>query len=284
MVNRKDVLLRAAAAALAIVAVAGVAAADFATGYETAVSLLYLVPLYAAAWFSWAPAAVLIAVASGLSDSLLTSLIAQNCPTVTVVNSAIQSIFFVVFVYVLLALKRAHRRLERYSRTDPLTDLANGRYFFEAGRAETERVIRYKRPFSLVYMDMDNFKAVNDTLGHGIGDTFLREIAEKVKSSIRKTDMMARLGGDEFGILMPETDDGAVRQAVGRIQASLRDMRMPGGGPATFSIGVITNKGAPCTFDEMIRGADALMYEAKHAGKNTFRAGVVDGAPAGERS
>lgn len=262
-------------AVFSLLCVCGVAATDFVTRYETAVSLLYLVPIWLAVWFSWGAVAVSIALLSGLSDSILTFLSRRPYAEITLLNSALQSVFFIVFVYVLLALKKAHRALSVLARTDPLTALANSRHFAEAGQAEIERQARYKHPFSLAYMDMDDFKSVNDTLGHGTGDSFLRDIADRARKVMRKTDMIARLGGDEFAILMPETDAAAAAAAVSRIQKSLAGVMMPKGGRATFSVGVITNLGRRCSFDEMIRAADALMYEAKHSGKDAIKAGTL---------
>lgn len=274
MANWKEVTVKAGAAAVSVIIVAAVAAADYLTAYKTAVSLLYLVPLCLAAWFSWGIVAVAAALAAGLSDSILAAVTQRQWLALAELNSAIQSATFVALTAVLIALRRAHWKLERFSRTDPLTALANSRYFAEIGAAEVDRVVRYKHPLSLIFMDMDNFKAVNDTLGHTTGDAFLREIARTVRATIRKTDTMARLGGDEFAILMPETGAEGVRLAVLRIQKSVWEIRMPDGRRPTFSIGIITNTGRPGPFDDMISAADALMYEAKRAGKNTLRTGV----------
>ena len=273
--NWKRVLFRLAVAAFAGLCVALVAYVDFITNYETAISLLYLVPLYLAAWFSWGPVAVLIGMLGGLSDSIITSVVHQSCQAVNVLNSAIQSVFFVVFVYILIALKKAQGRLVQSSRTDPLTGLANSRLFFETGTVEIQRALRYHHPFSLVYMDMDNFKSVNDTLGHEAGDAFLRRIAQTIQATTRKTDTVARIGGDEFAILLPEADAHAAKVMVERVQATLTQIRMPAGKQATFSIGVVTHDGSKSAdFVDMVKAADALMYEAKHDGKDTYRMGM----------
>lgn len=263
-------------AALSLVFISCVAVADYVTRYETAVSLLYMVPIILSAWFSWVFVSVPIALLSGISDSVLTYIHVRSCSSTNILNSGIQSIFFIVFTFVLLALKHLQGRLKILSVTDPLTQAVNSRYFFEIGNAEIHRAHRYGHPFSLIYMDIDNFKAINDTLRHSAGDVLLREITEKVKGVIRKVDTMARLGGDEFAILLPETGWDGVRAAVVRIQNSLLDMKVLSGKPVTFSIGVITNAGRLCAFDELIKIADGLMYEAKHSGRNMVKYKLLD--------
>ncbi|MBN1526221.1 MAG: GGDEF domain-containing protein [Candidatus Omnitrophica bacterium] len=267
-------LLKLAVALLALAFISGVATADFATKYETAVSLLYLVAIVGAAWFSWRYAAFLIALLSGISDVVITYIINNASTAINILNAGIQSVFFLVFVFVLLALKDSQERLKKMARTDPLTDVVNSKYFLDIGNTEIQRSLRYKHPLSVAYMDVDNFKAVNDTLGHSAGNALLREISEKIRNAIRKTDTVARLGGDEFAVLFPETDRDSVRAAVGRIQKSLADTKAPEVGPITFSIGVVTDDGKSCAFDEMIKAADSLMYAAKHGGKNTIREGA----------
>jgi len=265
-------------AVISLAAIAAVAMADHATGYATAVSLFYLVPLYAVSWFSWELVAVGAGLLAGLSDSVMTFFMGGQLNGTTTLNSALQAAFFSVFVLVLAALKRAHRKLEMLSRTDPLTSLANGRHFAQIGEVEVERSARYKRPFSLVYMDADDFKSINDSLGHGAGDTFLRDIAARIRGTVRRTDTVARLGGDEFAILMPETDEPGARLAVGRIRKRLSGAGTVRGKAATFSYGIVTNPGYACTFEGLIKEADALMYEAKQGGKNAVRLHTLEGA------
>lgn len=267
-------VLKPAVMALSLFFISGVAVADFATGYRTAVSLLYMVPIVFTAFFSWRVAAVIIAALSGIADTIFDYASHHAFTEINTINSATQTIFFLIFVYVLLSLKKSQARLRLLSATDPLTGLANGRYFFEIVNSEIQRSVRYKHPFTIVYLDIDNFKNINDTFGHNAGDALLREIAKKAKSTIRSTDTMARLGGDEFAILLPETGSGGFKGAVDRVQDILSQVKASNGSAVTFSIGVITNNCRPCTFDEIIMAADKLMYEAKLSGKNALKTGV----------
>jgi diguanylate cyclase (GGDEF)-like protein len=274
----RDRLAKAGVLLLSLAAVAALAALDFRTGYETALSLFYLVPIALTVWFSWPWAAVLMSALGGASDVALTYAQTRGCTPVNVLNAALQTSFFTVFAGVLLALKESRDGLRRLSRTDPLTGLANSRYFFELGSLEVQRSARYKHFLSVVYVDVDDFKSVNDSLGHGGGDLLLREIAATVKGNIRRTDTMARVGGDEFAILLPETNSQGAQRAVERIRDCLQGIRSPRGRAVTFSMGLITYAGGPSTFEDLVDAADRLMYEAKFGGKNAVRAGAAAGS------
>jgi len=272
--DKDNRLLKLGVALFSLILISGVATIDFITEYKTAVSLLYLVPIVLVTFFSWDYITIPIAVLSGVSDTIFDYACHRTFTDINTLNSITQAVFFLVFAYVLLALKRSQARLKILSKTDPLTELANGRCFFETVNSEIQRALRYKHPFTIVYLDVDNFKNINDALGHSAGDALLRDIARKVKGTVRTTDTMARLGGDEFAILLPETGSDNFNGALGRIQNILSQIKSLNGAQVTFSIGVITNNCRPCTFDEVIMAADGLMYEAKHSGKNAVKTGV----------
>ncbi len=135
-------------------------------------------------------------------------------------------------------------------------------------RIEISRSQRYGLPLSLAYIDLDNFKAVNDRLGHSAGDKVLRDLTEAVCRQIRPSDTFARLGGDEFALLMPETGPEAAERIVDRLHSSLEDEMLKNGWMVTFSLGVVTYKEVPKTVDEMVKIADSAMYTVKAGGKN----------------
>ena len=184
-------------------------------------------------------------------------------------------------LFVLWAFDRLYRRTFNYQRSvermageDALTGLPNRRQFMKAGEQMLDRVRRYGRPASLVVIDLDHFKSINDRYGHAAGDAVLRAAAGLLKQHERGADLPARLGGEEFAILLPETDlDGAVVLAE-RLRTACEGLRVtePGGLwsglSVTMSLGVATCDPEDKCFDDLFRRADATLYRAKHEGRN----------------
>lgn len=165
-------------------------------------------------------------------------------------------------------LQEALEREQIMARTDPLTGATNSRNFYQQLELEMERSRRNKRSFSVVYVDLDNFKQVNDQHGHSVGDAVLCCVASCVKDKSRKTDVFARLGGDEFALLLPETDDNEVRPVMKKVREALLAEMQRNGWPVTFSVGVLTCKEVPDSADMVIKRVDDLMYTVKRTSKN----------------
>src|SRR6185295_10213893 len=173
-----------------------------------------------------------------------------------------------------IALDNALRvaRAEALSVTDDLTQLYNSRYLSQVLRRETKRASRSGRPLSLLFIDLDGFKAINDTHGHLYGSRALVEAAGVIRASARETDMVARFGGDEFALILPDTgSDGAV--AVGeRIRDRIAAHScLQGDGLAialTVSVGVATLPDVAASAEGLIQAADEAMYHVKEHGKN----------------
>jgi diguanylate cyclase (GGDEF)-like protein len=174
-------------------------------------------------------------------------------------------------------LKNTLELKEQLAKTDFLTGVTNARSFFELADLEINRAKRYQHPFTLAYIDLDNFKTVNDTYGHLIGDSLLRLVADTIRNNIRVTDVYARLGGDEFAVLLPETNPEQSEIAINKVQTQLLDEMKKNNWPVTFSIGAVTFLTPPESVDEMIKKADNLMYSAKKNGKNTKKREVWSG-------
>jgi diguanylate cyclase (GGDEF)-like protein len=162
-------------------------------------------------------------------------------------------------------------RLEQLAMTDELTGLFNRRSFFKRGKEEIRRSRRYHTPLSLLMIDIDNFKAVNDTYGHDAGDRMLRCVADTLQHSIRDIDLLARLGGEEFGILLPNTEAAdavklaeRLRLAVAQATCSLLEHQAG----VTLSIGVTTYDQDIENIDHLLKDADTAMYRAKNLGRN----------------
>jgi diguanylate cyclase (GGDEF)-like protein/PAS domain S-box-containing protein len=165
------------------------------------------------------------------------------------------------------ALLEAEKKL---ARCDALTGLANRRAFFERAEQERKRAARYRRPISLAYVDLDNFKQVNDTRGHEAGDQVLTSVAN-ILGTLRSDDMAARLGGDEFAVLLPEAGDAAAAFVIHKVHRLLTAAMHEKNLPVTFSIGLVTFDPVPDNTEVMVQKADDLMYEVKHRGKNAIR-------------
>ena len=167
-------------------------------------------------------------------------------------------------------LRRQFETAHANANQDSLTGLLNRRGFFDAGIAEVERARRYAHPISVIFLDLDNFKELNDVSGHGVGDIALQEIAKAMLQVLRFNDKLARLGGDEFAIMIPEIGYDAVVEAGRKISIATKEAlyNFP---PVTASIGVIWFEEVDCLFPTMMQAADDLMYEVKRSGKNDVR-------------
>jgi diguanylate cyclase (GGDEF)-like protein len=155
-----------------------------------------------------------------------------------------------------------------------VTGAANSRAFFEQLDKELVRSIRYDHPFTVAYLDADNFKSINDQYGHSGGDALLRVVVDTVQASIRTTDLLARIAGDEFTLLLPETGRKESEQVIARVQKGLDEAMEANAWTMTFSMGVVTYASPPANMDSLLQIADDLMYSVKRAGKDGVRYAV----------
>jgi diguanylate cyclase (GGDEF)-like protein len=169
--------------------------------------------------------------------------------------------------------ERYRSELQVLASTDPLTGLANRRTFYEHAEGELMRVVRTGRVASLLLLDLDHFKRVNDTYGHSVGDAVLVEAARRIATCARrKIDLAARLGGEEFAILLPETDAKGALVLAERVRAALSGEPIAIGEAnalrITTSVGIAVATPATASIEEFLRSADEAVYRAKHAGRN----------------
>lgn len=159
-------------------------------------------------------------------------------------------------------------KLEEKAYTDGLTCLYNHRYFQDSLSSEINRVYRYKHPLSLIIMDIDDFKKINDNYGHKKGDVVLKVLAEKMWESIRETDIACRMGGEEFAIILPETTSYEAFAVAERLRLAISSQPIDEISRVTISLGVATFPDDASDKDSIIVAADTAMYQAKRQGKN----------------
>ena len=176
--------------------------------------------------------------------------------------------------YMAIAVNNAknHEKFVQMAITDPLTGISNRRSFFDNGERLFCQAVRYNWPLSVLMLDLDDFKKVNDQYGHSVGDEILIAAAAVFKETIRKTDLLGRYGGEEFCIILPETDPEGTKLIAERILKSIRKIELPGGKQTiTVSIGISFKKeDQDDTFEKAIARADEALYSAKDQNKDRW--------------
>jgi diguanylate cyclase (GGDEF)-like protein len=257
-----------------------VALIDILTGPEVSFALFYLAPIVLVTWFAGRPLGVVTSILSTIAWSIADTIsgTTYSHPLIRYWNTSTRLTFFVMATF-FLPLLQALEREKELARRDYLTGAANRLFFVESIQGELVRSQRYDRPFTIVFADIDNFKAVNDRFGHAVGDELLRAVVARATANLRKSDLVARMGGDEFAFFMPETTPEAAKAAVTKLQSALLDEMLQKGWPVTLSIGALTCLAMPPTIDDVMKRVDDLMYAAKKQGKNQAAFDVYSGLP-----
>jgi diguanylate cyclase (GGDEF)-like protein len=243
---------------------------DILTG-DYSLIVFYLIPVSLAAWFVGKWSGVLFCLFAIVVRIFADELSRPSTYAYSVLNywnELVEFIFLTIMSLLFSTLKENLESEQKLARRDPLTDTLNRRAFFDLARQEIKRAQRYDFPLSVAYIDLDNFKTVNDQLGHESGDELLMKVVSIIRLQTRSMDVLARFGGDEFVILMPDTEGRSAQMLLEQMHDNLDQTMIQGGWPVTFSIGVVTYLKVPSTVDELIRNADELMYTAKRSGKS----------------
>lgn len=258
--------------AVSLFFVVAVGMIDHSTGYEVSISVFYLVPIALATWYGGLYQGSLLSIISATSWLIVDRTAGHYYSQAFIPfwNAGVRFLFFIVTAKLLVTLRDQLEKERNMARFDGLTGAMNGRGFMEASQAIFRIAARYGRPTVIGYIDLDNFKSVNDTLGHTEGDHVLKAIASLLLKSVRGADLVGRLGGDEFAVLLPETTySGAVTVFASLREELLKETRERVW-PIGFSIGVAVFQTVPSSVDEAMKLADALMYRVKNSGKNNI--------------
>ncbi len=262
---------------IASCAVATIGALDYATGYEVSISVFYLVPVAVASWYAGRGASVGIATLACIS--WFAADVGAGHPyellAIPFWNALIRLGFFLVNGLLVVALRDSLLHQRQLARTDALTALFSRRAFEERLAHDLELSRRSKSPLTLAYVDLDDFKALNDRRGHVVGDQALRATALALKRGTRQADTVARLGGDEFALVLPDTGRRGAEELVAKLRHDLGQALGSVAPGLTCSIGVVTFQAAAPRLEEAVRAADELMYQAKRDGKNKVAFNVV---------
>lgn len=231
--------------------------------------ILYVIPVLLVTWTDGLIWGIVFGIASiALRETVAIEQMPVDTPLPWRIGNATAYVaVLAVAIAGLRNLRRSQAQLAQLVIQDQLTNVLNARAFADRLGEELDRNRRYPRPLALLYMDLDNFKTINDTHGHQTGDAVLRLVADAMRSSVRHSDIVGRLGGDEFAVLMPETDALVADAAAKRLVAGLRNV-FKGTPNVTASIGVVSCTATDASTDDLLRRADQAMYDAKKMGKD----------------
>lgn len=231
---------------------------------------LFLLPILVLSWYGSRITGILLAIFI-VSITLFINVMAVDSFIFSLEFSfyvSLRLITYILAAVLIINFRDVHNEEFIMASTDNLTGLSNSRSFYLDLANEILRSIRYKHVFSLSYIDIDNFKNINDSIGHLKGDELLISVARCLVSSLRKTDIIARLGGDEFAVIFPETSQAEVKSAFAKASEELKNKMRNNKWQVSFSVGIVTFETLPMDIKEAMKIADELMYSVKNNKKN----------------
>ncbi len=242
---------------------------DYITGPELSFSIFYLLPILWIAWKKDGVTAYIFSVISAMiwfyADKKSGS--EYSFGHIGYWNAAVRLCFYDVIIYLILRLKKILKEEKEFARKDFLSGINNPRSFYDLASYAMHMSGRIGKGFSVVYFDVDDFKKINDDLGHSTGDFVLSVIGGHLGQSLRSTDIPARIGGDEFMIFMPETDVKAVESVMSKLIPEMAGKVASRGIKLSLSVGIVYFSKVPKDINEAIKITDSLMYKAKKEGK-----------------
>jgi len=259
------------------VLIAIVSYADYRLDPGISLMILYILPVASISWLLgkyWGILASLLTIASETAVSLYTRQPSSDL-FVDVWNIASKLLVLIMIAYLVYSVKKLKESERQLLRTDILTGINNISYFYEMGDLELERVRRSGIPITIVYIDIDGLRAINDAFGFLVGDKVLQAVATSIKNNLRITDTAARLDSDEFAILLPGSDFTKSEIVIRRIHGILNEVVVQNNWPVTVSMGVVTYLSPPDSIDHLVTSAEELLYAAKQNGRNNILHNVI---------
>lgn len=257
--------------AVAIVAVFGIGFLNnWAEQLGAEVEALYFIPIAVVAWL-YSRRIVMAFTAFTVVAAVISCVASTGFPPAQIAfESFMHAGSFSAAAFIVGLLGTAMRSESRRAHYDSLTEAANASRFHECAQGELAQGERHGQPVTVAFIDIDDFKSLNDGHGHLAGDEALRSLAELMRGELRGSDMVGRLGGDEFGILLPDTSAETARSVLERIRLSIDTFASSKGWPISASIGAtcVSEAAFGVPADTIIKQADSLMYRVKSEGKN----------------
>jgi diguanylate cyclase (GGDEF)-like protein len=269
----------------ALTLIAFLGALDHLTGFELSFSVFYLIPIVLAAWYVSMQAGLAMSLVSAVTWLAMdyTSGHSYSQAWMPFWNASVRLVFFVLITYLTVEIKLRLQAERQMARTDPLTGLKNSLAFKEEADLLFKTAKRHNYPLTVGFIDLDDFKSVNDRQGHAEGDRVLKVVAATLQLSARESDIAARLGGDEFAVVLSHTDIAGAETFFNRLHERFLWAMKEGGWPIGFSVGVaIFADGAP-SYSDALKSADTLMYRVKSGSRNNVIYEVFSGIDASAR-
>lgn len=248
-------------------------ASEFSEAFLYSLALILVYPIKR----SWA---ILFVTAMGISFTIFGKLFEEEIETGIggIFNRGMAILVLGAFGFLLWRITSVERVLFRLSTSDPLTGALNRRHFMTLMAREQKRAERYGARFSLLMLDIDHFKKINDTFGHQVGDEAIKQMAAACQAHLRPTDMLCRYGGEEFLIALTHTEEGGARIAAERIREAVAKIEIPADGTfARFTVSIGVTCFVPgARVEQLIDCADQALYAAKTGGRNQVRVGALE--------
>jgi diguanylate cyclase (GGDEF)-like protein len=257
---------------------------DLQTGNELSFSVFYTIPISIASWYAGRRIGFLLCCACAVTwygiDDI--SGAQYSHPSIPLWNAAVRFAFFVIISTLFSRLRDALDAQVALARRDGLTGILNARGFAEESELLLKLAHRHGHSLALGYLDLDNFKGVNDSFGHSTGDEVIRAVASVLEKQVRGSDRCARIGGDEFAILLVETGMEGAQVLFPRLKSQLVELAAQHSWPIGFSFGVLVLDAPKIDIVEALRQTDELMYSVKKTVKNNilFRTSPIAGSNA----